>query len=163
MRPSQSNSADSRSSSSVWREIAWFQLVFLVVSILSGWGVTGYTNFWWPLVIGAAFHAFIVGNLVVIPLYAAIHHWRGAGLISQCLAIGIGGPLSWLAVSFFNKTIAQGFVVDSETGEPLDLFAGALDWTVVTNLLLIAADGLVAVLVVWGLRLGLSRLSRKTA
>ena len=162
MRPSLSSSAVSQPSSSVWREIAWFQLIFLVMSVLMGWGVTGYTEFWWPLVIGAAFHAFIVGNLIVVPLYAAFHHWRGAGLISQCLAVGIGGPLSWLAVSFFNKSIAQGHVVDSETGEAVNLFAGALDWTVVTNLLLIAADGLVAVLIVWGLRQGLNRLSRNT-
>ncbi len=158
MRPSRRSSADSQPPSSVWREIAWFQLVFLVVSVLTGWGVTGHTNFWWPLVVGAAFHAYIVGNLIVVPLYAAIHHLHGAGLISQCLAIGIGGPLSWLAVSFANETIAQGYVVDWETGEPVDLFAGALDRSVVTNLLLVAADGLVAVLIVWGFRLGLAKL-----
>ena len=163
MSVSQSNSADSRPSSSVWCEIAWFQLVFLVASLLIGWGITGYTDFSWPLVIGAAFHAFIFGNLIVVPLYTGFHHWRGGGLISQCLAVGGGGPLAWLAVSFANKSIAQGSVVDAETGEPVDLFAGALDWTVVTNLLLIAGDGIAAVLVVWLLRLALGKLTRDTA
>ena len=160
MRTSPNSSADSRVSSSVWREIAWFQLVFAIASGLTAWSITGYTNFWWPLVVGAALHTFIAGNLIVVPLYAALHRWRGGGLISRCLAVGVGGPLAWLLVSFANKSIAQGSVVDSETGQPIDLFAGALDWTVAINLLLIAADGIVAVLVVWGIRLGIDRFSR---
>lgn len=161
MRKSPNSSIDSGPGPSVWREIAWFQLVFLIASGLSGWSVTGFTNLWWPLVVGAGVYAFLAGNLIVVPLYAALHHWRGGGLFSRCLAIGAGGPLAWLLVSFANKSITQGQVVDVETGQPVDMFAGAWDWTIALNLLLVAAIGIVSVLAVWGLRLILGRFLRR--
>ena len=123
--------------------IVWMQLAFAVASGLLAWSVTGYTDFAWPLVLGASAFAFILGNVVILPLFLFFYIWCGGRFLSLVLACGFGAPLAWLLIS------------------PFDVVDVAFGRTSVADLLHISAIAVASVLIAGALRAGLKRLLRR--
>ena len=139
-------SVDSRPRPSLGAGLLWLQVTFVMAGCLAGWAVTSYTAFWPSIVIPAIIVVFIMGNMVVAPTFLVFFVFCDGRPMSLWLATGVGAPVALMLLGFLNNPANVAWSRTDANG-----------WIVATDLLHIAAIGLLSGLIVSGIRALLGR------